>query len=60
MSLLRPWDKNKRALTQADTNIAPDKELLQHMVVTPMETLVHGVDEETRRNIETFWRLGYA
>lgn len=26
-----------------ETNIAPDKELFRHMVVTPMSTLVRGV-----------------
>jgi hypothetical protein len=78
-------------LTQtADTNIAPDKDLFKHMTVTPIETLVRGVDqfladpslsaavaeihgdqvtirlpheyvdEDSKNNIETFWKLGYA
>ncbi|KAK4240724.1 hypothetical protein C8A03DRAFT_41741 [Achaetomium macrosporum] len=81
---------NALAPAVLDTNIAPDKDLFKHMVVTPMETLIRGVDqfiadpsvsgavaeihgdkvtirppheyvdEESRQNIETFWRLGYA
>lgn len=73
-----------------ETNIAPSKDLFKHMIVTPMETLIRGVDqfvkddtlsgvvaeihgdkvtlrpphefvdEDTRKNIEMFWTLGYA
>ena len=86
----REKTRRRRGLTSADTNIAPDKDLFKHMTVTPMETLIRGVDqfladpsisgavaeihgdkvttrppheyvdEESRNNIETFWRLGYA
>ncbi|GAB1317219.1 15-hydroxyprostaglandin dehydrogenase [NAD(+)] [Madurella fahalii] len=81
---------NALAPAVLDTNIASDKDLLNHMVVTPMKTLLRGVDqfladpfvsgevaeihgdevtirppheyvdEESRQNIETFWKLGYA
>ncbi|KAK4113103.1 NAD(P)-binding protein [Canariomyces notabilis] len=81
---------NALAPAVLDTNIAPDKDLFKHMIVTPMETLIRGVDqfladptvsgavaevhgdkvtirpphefvdEDSRRNIETFWKLGYA
>jgi hypothetical protein len=74
----------------SDTNIAPNKDLFKHMTITPMETLIRGVDqfltdptvsgavaeihgdrvtirppheyvdEDSKRNIETFWDLGYA
>ena len=73
-----------------DTNIAPNKDLFKHMTITPMETLIRGVDqflrdptvsgavaeihgdevtirppheyvdEDSKKNIETFWDLGYA
>lgn len=73
-----------------DTNIAPSKELVKKMIVTPMTTLtkgvaqlladpkttgevaeIHGesvtlrpphdyVDEDSAKNLEMFWSLGYA
>ncbi|KAK4222147.1 hypothetical protein QBC38DRAFT_539751 [Podospora fimiseda] len=73
-----------------ETNIAPSKDLFKHMIVTPMSTLIKGVeqlvndeslsgeiaeihgekvtlrpahefvDEDTKKNIDTFWSLGYA
>lgn len=72
------------------TNIAPDKSLFDNMIITPMTTLVDGVqklledpalngevaeihgnsvtlrpvhdyvDDDSRRNLETFWNLGFA
>ncbi|KAK3994510.1 hypothetical protein QBC44DRAFT_236222, partial [Cladorrhinum sp. PSN332] len=81
---------NALAPAVLETNIAPSKDLFKHMVVTPMETLIKGVDkfvkdeslsgaiaeihgdrvtvrpphefvdEDTQKNIETFWNLGYA
>ena len=77
-------------LNLSDTNIAPNKDLFKHMTITPMETLIRGVDrfltdptvsgavaeihgnrvtirppheyvdEDSKKNIETFWNLGYA
>ncbi|KAK0610399.1 hypothetical protein B0T17DRAFT_111442 [Bombardia bombarda] len=71
-----------------NTNIAPDKTLFEHMIETPMSTLIRGVgelladrsvtgqvaeihgdsvtirphldyvDEDSAKNMETFWRLG--
>lgn len=70
--------------------LAPDKSLFANMIVTPMSTLIRGVedfianpgltgvlaeshgdsvtirppheyvDEDTQKNLEMFWRLGYA
>ncbi|KAK4033291.1 hypothetical protein C8A01DRAFT_40264 [Parachaetomium inaequale] len=36
---------NALAPAVLDTNIAPDKDLFRHMVVTPMATLLRGVDQ---------------
>ncbi|KAL2024736.1 hypothetical protein VTK56DRAFT_5557 [Thermocarpiscus australiensis] len=36
---------NALAPAVLETNIAPSKSLFKHMVVTPMETLIRGVDE---------------
>lgn len=77
-------------LRYAETNIAPSKDLFKPMIVTPMETLIKGVDkflqdpslsgeiaeihgdkvtlrevhefvdEDSKKNIEMFWTLGYA
>ncbi|KAK3934385.1 hypothetical protein QBC46DRAFT_454232 [Diplogelasinospora grovesii] len=81
---------NALAPAVLDTNIAPDKKLFKHMIVTPMSTLIAGVekflgdpslsgevaeihgdsvslraspewvDEDSRKNVEMFWTLGYA
>ncbi|EAQ92137.1 hypothetical protein CHGG_00372 [Chaetomium globosum CBS 148.51] len=79
---------NALAPAVLDTNIAPDKSLFKHMTITPMETLIRGVDqfladptvsgavaeihgdrvtirppheyvdEDSKKNIDTFWDLG--
>ncbi|KAH6649574.1 hypothetical protein F5144DRAFT_588254 [Chaetomium tenue] len=79
---------NALAPAVLDTNIAPDKALFKHMTITPMETLIRGVeqfltdptvsgavaeihgdrvtirppheyvDEDSKKNIDTFWDLG--
>ncbi|SPQ25808.1 453fe8e7-d744-4919-8dfb-6e0bb50ab25c [Thermothielavioides terrestris] len=36
---------NALAPAVLETNIAPDKDLFRHMIVTPMETLIRGVDQ---------------
>lgn len=82
--------RRRTKLTCKVTNIAPDKSLFANMVITPIETLVAGVqrllqdgsingevaeihgnsvtlrpvhefvDEDSRKNLEQFWKLGFA
>jgi len=94
-SLAKPLQKqaiqiNALAPAVLATNIAPDKALFKHMIMTPMSTLTKGVqqlvsdpsltgqiaeihgdsvslrepppciDEDSAKNLETFWSLGYA
>ncbi|KAK7942915.1 uncharacterized protein PG986_012028 [Apiospora aurea] len=81
---------NALAPAVLETNIAPSQDLFTNMVVTPMSTLVRGVDQllgdrsttgavaeihgssvtlrpdpeyvdaDSKANLDTFWRLGYA
>ncbi|KAK4187854.1 hypothetical protein QBC35DRAFT_219114 [Podospora australis] len=81
---------NALAPAVLETNIAPSKDLFKPMIVTPMTTLIKGVDkflqdpslsgqiaeihgesvtlrdahefvdEDSKKNIEMFWTLGYA